>query len=305
MKTAILGWYGHNSIGDEAVLEGIQHLLAKHLDCHEFHVMTSTETPAVPRFSSEDANDCDLFILGGGELISPTRVWMDEEKWHRQVTIPKAIAGCGINGEDVNSNVLAELRDFTYVGVRDQYTYNRLRALRPHLTFDPSLVLARKHGVRWNPEDSITAGIVPTERKTFTRGEGVTNPNIVNESTFHLEQKLRQDRIQRVRLFAFGEEDNDDYETCEKLARRLRRDFEVSISKPDTPEEALRGIAECSRIYAYRLHGMLFAYSLNAPFTYYGYHSKLRRNYDTIKNLAPSEVLVKMDDAWHVLSSFI
>lgn len=309
MRIGVLGWYGHGNIGDEAMLEGLQYLLERYFGCHDFLVMTSSETPTIPMFNPSSANSCDLFLLGGGELISPRRIWLDTGDWQRQVTVPKAIVGCGVNGKKLDHRVWKGLEDFKYIGLRDDTACGflsrsgQLRS-RIHLMLDPSLILSSKYRIVWNAKNRV-AGVVPTEKKIATRGEGILSTNIIEESKRQLKHELHQDGMREVKLFAFGEEDNGDLETCRRLAEYLRPDFGVTISRPVEVIDALHGLAECSKIYAYRLHGMLLAYSLGVPFTYYRYHLKVKRNYDTIKTMRFPDALIRMARAWQDMKKIL
>jgi polysaccharide pyruvyl transferase WcaK-like protein len=325
LRIAVLGWYGHGNLGDEAMLEGIKFLAERYLSCHDFLVMTTTRTSTVPVFDASTVNRCDLLILGGGELISPRHVWLRHDGWQRAVTVPKVIMGSGVDGTKLKRHVLEWLRDFSYIGLRDNEAFRILSEdehLAPsvHLTLDPSIALASKYKVSCCSEPGVAA-VIPTERRVWPRGDmntiskskkalrryvaalvyeerrGVFYSNI-SKSKEALRHELSKDHARQVKLLAFGGEDNDDLETCKELADYLKASFTVSVLKPSTPEEALRVIASCEKVYSYRLHGMFLAFSVGVPFSIYPYHLKLKRNYDTLKKLPVEQALKVVEEAW-------
>jgi len=303
MKVAILGWYGHGNLGDEAMLEGLQYLFNKFFGPCEFTVFTDYEIATVPRIS-EKVNESDLLVLGGGELINRDRLFLNMRRWDHFVTIPKIIVGCGVNAPDYNAlqdHVKESLRSFRFLGLRDDQSCMILRedqdlASKVYLSLDPSIILASEYGFSWKPEEN-KAGIIPTDRQHNRFDEGIQITDIVENTKFELKKQLQEDQIKEVTLFAFGGDDNDDMESCRKLAAYLTEDFHVSIIKPSTTREALKILSVCSKVYSYRLHGMLLAYSMGVPFTCYGYHWKVKRVYNTIIELTPKTALDMISEA--------
>lgn len=145
-KLAVLGWAGHGNFGDELILEGLRTLF----NDWQVSVYTSDFTSAYPFMEFEEVNKCDLFILGGGELISPNHLFLPSRSlyrfkyrsvlyrlyshtpfafppWVHKITIPKIILGCGVNGDHVNSEVTHELEQFSYIGLRDNTSVQILK----------------------------------------------------------------------------------------------------------------------------------------------------------------------------------
>jgi polysaccharide pyruvyl transferase WcaK-like protein len=314
------------------MLVGIKFLAERHLSCHDFLVMTNSRTSTVPVFDASTVNRCDLLILGGGELISPRHLWLKHNGWHKALTVPKVIMSSGVDGAELKRHVWEGLRDFSYIGLRDNEAHRIIRgdeqlAGSVHLTLDPSLVLASEYRVRRCSEPGVAA-VIPTERRAWTRGDmnifGKSKKAVkhhaaalvyaerrggfytnISESKKALGHELSKDHVREVKLLAFGEEDNDDLDTCKELANYLKPGFAVSILKPSTPQEALGVIAGCEKVYSYRLHGMLLAYSLGVPFSIYPYHLKLKRNHDTLKELPVERALKVVEEAWDELDHML
>jgi len=117
----------------------------------------------------DQVNECDLFVLGGGELISPDHLFLPSKslfkfkyrsnlyriyshtpfafpRWVHKIKIPKVVLGCGVNGDHVNSQVVEELEQFSYIGLRDSVAVEILKkhlrlADKVHLFFDLAFAL--------------------------------------------------------------------------------------------------------------------------------------------------------------------
>jgi polysaccharide pyruvyl transferase WcaK-like protein len=310
LKVSLLGWYGHKNLGDDAMLEGLQYLFNSHFQCPiDFEVMSNQDTPTVPKFSAELANNSDLFVLGGGELIYNDWLWLSVRDWEKEIRVPKAIMGCGLCSGSISDRMRKTLRGFDYVGLRDERSFSvvsedREIRSRVHLSLDPSLVLASKYHIAASPGDGICS-VVATDREDRHADEGITCTNVCAQTKDKLREELRSDGMRTVRLLAFGGEDNDDLDTCRRLASFLEPEFQVDVLKPRTVKEALGLLAESRKVYAYRLHGMLFAYSLQIPFRYYQYHSKIKRNYDTITKLTLEQAFNQIEETWSGLPRLI
>jgi polysaccharide pyruvyl transferase WcaK-like protein len=308
MKVSILGWYNHHNIGDEAMLEGIEYLCEKQYGPCEFQVFSDIDIETVQKFV-EKINQSDLFILGGGELINRSFLFINQPAWDKDIKVRKIIVGCGLNNPDYASlqdHVKRSLRRFDYIGVRDKTALALLQqdpvlAPKVYLSFGPSIALASKHGITWKPMQGVAA-VIPTDRTDDKRqwDEGILITNGIEHTKAHLKQQLLNDHVRLVVLVAFGGDDNDDYANCKQLEAYLKDTFTVRIVKPATPKEALEILSVCSKVYSYRLHGMVLAYSLGIPFDVYGYHRKVKRVYDTLIQLPLRQVLKTIDrpDGW-------
>jgi polysaccharide pyruvyl transferase WcaK-like protein len=149
-KLAVLGWYGHGNFGDELILEGLRELFTG----WQVIVYANDFSSAYPFLDFDAVNKCDLFVLGGGELISPKNLFLPSAglfrfkphsvlwrlyahtrfafpPWVYRIKIPKVILGCGVNGNYVEQKVVRELEQFSYIGVRDN---EATKILKPHLT---------------------------------------------------------------------------------------------------------------------------------------------------------------------------
>lgn len=225
--------------------------------------------------------------------------------WEQKIKIPKIIFGCGVNAleyGELADHVKRGLHSFDSVGLRDNTSLQILNEPLPtkslrsktYLSFDPSMALTLKHKISWRKQEGVGI-VVPTDRKTNLRDNGVQIFNIIDKTKSALKFRLHRDEITKVVLLAFGGDDNNDYHSCMQLETYLEDDFETSIVRPETPVEALKILSRCSRAYTYRLHGLIFAYMLGAPYYYFPYHWKVTRIHTTLpkKNMSAYEFRAK------------
>lgn len=309
---AIAGWYGHRNMGDSLVLAGLKHLFQD----WNFYVMSNTDTSTVPMVDVGLINKCDLFVLGGGELIHTDRLFMntpsifgltiprlvhrlnnrlkvfDNVSWFNKIKVPKVILGCGVNAENidvVSDKVLDQLKLFEYIGVRDIKSFEMLNSVKDlrdklGLFFDVSFSVSLRNNYHNMKKDC--AVVIPTDRSTCS-DRGVKEVNVGLKSKGWLQDKL--DGFKDVMFIPFGREDNSDYNTCRYLASGIKHS-EILHPSSVNLNTVVEMISRCSLVIPYRLHGLILSFMLNRKYEYYPYHWKLSRQQDTINNLNVDEI---------------
>lgn len=267
------------------MLEGIQHLFAE----HEFTILND-RMPL--RAIVDDTNRSDLFVLGGGQLINRNRLFLPIQYWDRNIKVPKIIFGCGVNAQILERHVLDSLGSYRLIGFRDNESCNLIP--RARLCLDPSLILAKKHEFEPTNKENMAA-IIPTERGHRNYDEGIVSTTILEDSVTLLRKDLEKEQFDNIVLLAFGNEDNNDLETCKRLQRYLP-DYNTVILKPENPRNALDIIRRCRKTYTFRLHGLLFSWMLQVPFKCFGYHRKIRRVYDTLKDFTLESAVRNLEE---------
>ena len=295
MKVAVYCWAGHQNFGDELILEGMKKLFKGWQV-----VVMSNEEPvkgSYPLIDFGKVNECDLFVLGGGELIQ--RSWLfskisncrfypfKKQSWIHQIKIPKMILGCGVNAEsacELSKYTVGGLEQFGYIGLRDNVAVNILQSFpqltrKVHLFYDLAFALDTPKFC-WRPKNN-TAVVVPTDRFNF--GDyGVRETEISVKSEKWLNSRLQS--YDKTVFLAFGKQDNDDYETCKELSRGVSNVEVLRCEKLSLPK-VLDIISKASMVFPYRLHGLILSYIVGAPYEFYPYHWKLKRVHDTISGL--------------------
>ena len=297
---AILGWYFHRNFGDTLVLKGLQNLF------HDWTIIPMNDRT----IDFDVVNKCDLFVLGGGELINTDSLFfntpsfcgvrvplfvhrvMNRAKvfnnisWVHRIKVPKVVLGCGVNAEnidEINPLVIKELEQFDYIGLRDQTSIDILKSIsslkdKVNLFFDAAFS-SLYHNVPSSFGSEKFAVVIPTDR--FVRGDrGVKHMGMSLRSKAWLKKKLEP--FDKAMFVPFGKEDNDDYVTCLRL-QDCCRNSEVISPNDVTLTSVVDLISRSGMVFSYRLHGLILAFMLGKHYDYYPYHWKLDRVFDTIK----------------------
>lgn len=305
-KVCILGWYGYKNFGDELMLKGLHALF------HDWKVTVMNGAGGTLDFDS--INECDLFVLGGGELIHGHRLFMaspsrfkfpslayrayartrfGKRPWVHKIRIPRIILGCGVNVEEpqqIAAHVVKDLQQFDYIGLRDKTAVdilNQIPGLREKigLFYDLTFALDVETSGAVKHRTGL-AVVIPTDRFT-TSDKGVLVTNISVNSQDWLKEKL-QDYKETVFL-AFGELDNDDHETCKSLSS-VASNASVLRASNLSMKQIFDLLSECDIVFPYRLHGLILSFILGKRYDFYTYHRKLGRVHDTIKDSSPETI---------------
>lgn len=293
-SVAVFGWFGQGNIGDDLLLLGLKELF------NGWNVlpMSNDGHGRYPRLNVDKVNECDLFVLAAGEnSVNADTVFKPEphmphlaykayahtgfwrKPWLHKIHVPKIALGCGVNvdcREEIGLNVVKDLAEFSYIGLRDSTAFNILNSfgvLQGKLGLFYDLVFALSLNVySWRGSKDL-AVVVPTDREHL---------GMVEKSRGWLCERLKG--YKRCVFLPFGSKDNDDSQTCVSLLSCASKGvvlphFGLSLMK------ILRLLCDCQKVFSYRLHGLLLAFLVGAPFEFYPYHRKLQRVYDTVNGV--------------------
>jgi len=304
----VLGWYGHKNFGDFLILEGLKKLF----DGWRVEAFTSDQNAMVPMIDFDKVNECDLFVLGGGELINTNHLFMPSpsklfktsslgyriyaktrfaDSWIQRLKIPKAVLGCGVNAErpeQIRPNVIRDLEQFSYIGLRDNASVSMLKSVprlksKVHLFHDLAFTLDFASPTKQKKDVAI---VIPTDRDTLS-DSGVRECGVAGKSWSWLKEKLKPH--EKTVFLAFGERDNNDLETC-KLLSSCARESEILNANEFSFEQVMRLISESRMVFPYRLHGLVLAFMAGVPYDFWPYHWKLQRVHDTVAGLNIKEI---------------
>jgi polysaccharide pyruvyl transferase WcaK-like protein len=243
-------------------------------------------------------NNCDLFVLGGGELIGATHLFGQNTypwslHWVNKVKVPKVILGCGVNAENagqIKQSVIRDLERFDFIGLRDEVSVKMLRsfpklAAKVDLFYDCALAVDTE-GFVWRPCEDL-AVVVPTDRFSAKHDRGIREFNVLAKSWNWLTEKLAL--YGKAVFVPFGKEDNDDFQTCRSLSFCAKNSV-VLERDAVTLRRVLELFSVCRMVFPYRLHGLVLAYLVGASYEFYPYHWKLQRMHDTLAGCRPEEI---------------
>lgn len=290
-KVAVLGYYGYGNFGDdEAVLGGLKQLFMN----WDIEVYAATSESRFPVFNYDAVNSCDLFVLGGGNLIWGDRLFFYSPLvrysfipaavhrrfrfgWSKKIRVPKAVLGCGLDTAKLSFEVLRELYNFDYIGVRDTFSFNALSSYPFNCGLCYDLALANK--IECSPKKfGDVAVVVPTDRVGL---------DAVSKSGVWLKEQLANFRS--AVFVPFGKVDNDDYKTCRCLADICGKD-NVVLRGPVSFGKMVTLLSSCGAVVAYRLHSLILAYMVGAKYSFYPYHKKLTYVHETLAEKSLAEI---------------
>lgn len=286
-KLAVLNWSGHGNFGDDLFIDAYRELFSG----WDIRVFSDSPKSVCPLIDFKEVNKCDLFALGGGELINRDRLFIPSE-WARKIEVPKIILGCGVNAKKFSQlkiNVLHELYNFEFIGLRDYYSIallNEDHQLRKRVgLFYDLLFSMNTSSIEAKAPDERVAVIIPTDRTSNKSDRGIMQYGVADKSLKWLKQHTCC--FDRLVFLAFGKEDNDDYATCLKLSKAISKPSVIISDCGKNKDLMLKVIANATSVYAYRLHGLILAKIFNKPCGFFPYHWKLNRVQDTILGCTP------------------
>ena len=312
LKTvAVLGWLGHQNFGDDLFVKAYQEMFAG----WDIKVYSNSPTATYPLINFDEVNKCDLFVLGGGELINKTRLFL-LDAWSHKISIPKIILGCGVNtqyAKQLSLLVIRELEQYSFIGVRDIHSLKILRSFpslkdKVELFYDLAFALdVAKFAVpvkideRWGfgPKvKPLCAVVIPTDRNNLNRqsDRGIKEVNLIKTSSKWLKNQLAP--YAHTVFIPFGKEDNHDGHTCCELfgcsgikenTPYIRKSAEIIHDEDISLELVARRISEASIVFTYRLHGLILAFMLKRNYVFYPYHHKLSNMQETL--IGPPEAI--------------
>ena len=296
---AILGWSEHQNFGDTLILKGLQNLFCG------WNVIPMNDRT----IDFNVVNKCDLFVLGGGELINTNSLFIhtpsvcgvhiplfvhrlinrakifNNISWVHRIKVPKVILGCGVNAEnidEINPLVLKELEQFDYIGLRDKVSVEMSESI-PSLESKVNLFYDASFAVECKPSSNFhlknTAIVIPTDRHVHG-DRGIKQTNMELQSKQWLKRRIEP--FDKAIFLPFGQEDNNDYATCRYLSD-CHKNSKIILPQYCSFEYVANLISSCSMVFPYRLHGMILAFMLGKKHEFYPYHWKLDRVFDTIK----------------------
>lgn len=286
---AVLNWAGHGNFGDELFNLAYRELF-KGWDIHFFTNSSNAKLPMVD-FDFINQN-CDLFALGGGELICQGQLFIPPY-WTCLIKpeIPKILLGCGVNAaklSKINFNVIRELESFDFIGLRDLFSVNLLSEysqFRGKLGLFYDLAFSVDYNQIDSNNGERVAVVVPTDRFTNQYDRGIQQLNLVKKSGKWLKDKVSI--YDRVTFLALGSEDNNDFETCKQLSEATKKPCTIISFDGINFKTIFKAVAEATTVYSYRLHGLILAEIFKKPYGLYYYHQKIARVEQSLQGTSP------------------
>lgn len=297
MKEVLLaGWYGTETAGDIAILQGIiEEYLAVNpslrfrvLSLFPYYTRTTVALwpeelrakVAVIDYASEAAwqatVDCDAVVMAGGPLmdIGETRKILCLFKRFAELGKPRVIEGCGVgplNRADFRWNVCRIARLATKISVRDSASRDALRFYgirKPvEVRLDPAVTFVRGQGIRHHGSDRKVIRCFLREL-TCEYPQAVSSDQATRNLEALLTRLLEWYPEHRIELWAMHHfpVGNDDRLFARQLVKRIANPRLVCEWEPRTPREILEAMAGAEFCVCMRFHSCVFATEVGVPF---------------------------------------
>ena len=292
----LAGWYGTETAGDIAILQGIIHeylsvnpqLRFQVLSLFPYYTRTTValwpeelrSRVSVIDYASEAAwqasLDCDVVVMAGGPLmdIAETRKILCLFKRFTDLGKPSVIEGCGIGPlyrAEYRWNVCRIARLATRISVRDRASRENLRSYgirKPvEVRLDPAATFIRAQGIRYHGSEAKVI-------RCFLRELTCEYPQATSsvQATQHLEALLRRLLVwypeHRIELWAMHHfpVGMDDRLFARQLVKEIGNSRLSCDWEPRTPKEILEAMAAAEFCVCMRFHSCVFATEVGVPF---------------------------------------
>ena len=297
MKQVLLaGWYGTETAGDIAILQGIvteylavnPGLTFQVLSLYPYYTRTTValwpddlrakvtvvgyDTAAAWQATSE----CDAIVMAGGPLmdIGETRKILCLFKRFADLAKPRIIEGCGVgplNRAEFRWNVCRIARLATTISVRDHASREALRSYgirKPiEVRMDPAVTFVRAQGIRHHGSDAKVIRCFLREL-TCEYPQALTPDQAAENLASMLTRILAWYPGHRIELWAMHHfpVGNDDRLFARQLVKKVG-DPRLTVDwEPRTPREILEAMAAADFCVCMRFHSCVFASEVGVPF---------------------------------------
>lgn len=210
----------------------------------------------------------------------------------RKLKLLFTVVEVGVNvakSKDLKKQVIRELEQFSYIGVRDFTAYKLLScfgSLKNRLDLFYDLAFSLPVTETWRGRGCYSV-VFPTDRTTRRYDCGI---QLFNTAKSSVDWLRGFNCFGRMVFVPFGGDDNNDLETCRVLCQSVGNGdviFKPSLS------EVLSLLVDAKLAVAYRLHGYVLAKLLGVPCVVYPYHWKLSRVYESTRFVDVSVIKCK------------
>ncbi len=310
-RVAVVGYYGHQNTGDDALAATVVGGISKRVPTAEFYVASSplvmppgvkvrwrreirVKIRGVPRVLDQwEKMHCGKLVLGGGsvihDLFGGDRLRARLREFELLKALGQSLGAMGIalgplTTEAGRNTARKILQLFDFVAVRDQLSVElaeEIGAPRPVLAFDPAVLLESTPlpdiGGDSYIDGALEFPVLGISVCNFSQYVG-RGPEADKRRLGKLVDALRRVRWGDHHLWLFefnGNQTVGDRPLAEQLLSALgdRVPCDIVPYHPN-PWVTLQRIKRCDGMLAMRLHAAIFAYLARIPFVVLSYHQK-------------------------------
>ena len=313
MKVGIIGNYGHNNNGDEAILTGILHQLTEHLHVEKENIVIFSNHPentferygirAEPLIHKKGSilksglstikasynvmKELDLLIIGGGGLLMD--MYKRDAPLYSTLGLTGKRAGCrvvvyGVGAGPINTSVgkffIKQLtRVAESVSVRDgdsQKLLNKIGVSKPvSIIGDPAFSVPASQLHMFSTQiRKIGVTAVPYYSQQYW-----PTPDLAKYNDYVEGMAAQLDRLiteQNVEVTFFSTKFPEDVQVTKDIVREMVNKDNIKLLEENLhPTEIVRISAEQDLIIGTRLHSLILSVVAQTPVIGIGYHHKV------------------------------
>jgi polysaccharide pyruvyl transferase WcaK-like protein/sulfatase maturation enzyme AslB (radical SAM superfamily) len=291
-RVLVLGWYGTETIGDMAILNGLMDeyraedpstsfVIPSQFPFYTRHNLTRLGLDAlVTGYGDPELTgglwDCSRVIIGGGPLMDIPQIASLAAIFERAhgLGLETVIESCGIGPVNLPATATGIARlaaAATTIRLRDAASADLLRALgitaAATVTSDPAARWVRSTGIR---HSGTSDGPIRVFARALTSEyPQATSPSAAEHGVADFVRDLcdwfpgRTIELGAMHHFPIG---GDDRVHARRLRARVARPNCVIDEVPRTPRETLERMAAASFVVCMRFHSLVFVHAIGTPF---------------------------------------
>lgn len=299
----LVGYYGMQNVGDDALLLASLFGAQTQLKCESFAVASASQfcsatfghieatQKAHQQFKGQ--NRCNHYyyalrskrvIFGGGSVFHTTKdINLKRRLMKLAGSNPSLAVGVGLgpfHDEEAEKACAAFLNECDFIGVRDAKSYNIGKRLAPkanlHMTFDlaPSLCQHPQFSVSESERKGILFNLCPAPVDAF----GTVNKEQESQRFWDICQVIYRTWLQTkqpITLLNLNGQDGADGNISELIQLKLGNKIPLTILKySDDSFAVINTISRYKAIVSMRLHGCILGYLSGTPAIALNYHEK-------------------------------
>lgn len=303
----LVGYYGMQNCGDDALLLASISGLQRHLDCQKIAVSSVSDirlnqntaitktlhTKQAWRGQNRLINYLNAFnskrvIFGGGSVFHSVTDIQQKRHMMRLAGRGKSMAlgvslgpFCNVEAERACKSFLNEC---SFIGVRDKQSLEIAQSLAPNasvkLTFDLAVSLTKHPEFKINKgqRQGILFNVCPVSKDAFGNTSPVEEEQRARDLC-HVIEALWRRTGERISLMCLnGNNQMGDISAINRVKKMLHSSVPIStIPYNSNPLKVLNVISHFKAMVSMRLHGNVFAYMSDTPSISLNYHPKCQQ----------------------------
>ncbi|MGY4688890.1 polysaccharide pyruvyl transferase family protein [Salibacterium sp. K-3] len=339
MKVGIIGNYGHNNIGDEAILAGILHQLTTEGGVAKENIVVFSNDPAntkerhgtvsypllykegstlksglkTIRESRKVMKHLDLVIIGGGGLLMD--MYKRDAPLYSVLGLTAKRAGCRVAVHGVGAGPITTktgaffikrlLRAASSVSVRDEKSRRLLQQIGApsdiHVIYDPafSVPVEAVHETSAVLQRVGVTAVPYFSSRYWPEADPGKHEAYLEGMAASLDELIDK---KGVEVTFFSTKYPEDVEVTRHIAERMEHRNEVHIQEANlSPEEIAAEAAAQDVVIGTRLHSLILSVNAETPVIGIAYHQKVK---DFMEEINYQDYTADVEDLTQILPAF-